>query len=76
MPYITKKQEKVITHEPTETIMVKWDGTRFAVLTIKLPMHRYLKPRKHYATEIVLLNPREARELTQFIEEVLNGKGV
>ena len=57
--------EKIITDTVGEKIIVKWDGTRFSLVS---------ETGESYDTTVVILNPREMGELIQFVmnQEVYN----
>ena len=52
-------REKIITDEPEESITIRWDGVRFALVQeLKTPEDTYKKT--------LILNPREMMEIVQF----------
>lgn len=53
--------EKIITDNPSEQLVVRWDGVRFAILTIKKD------GRVGYAKDCILLNPKEMTDLIKFV---------
>lgn len=56
--------KKVITNEIEERIEVKWDGVRFGVVKTMKP-----EPEMPQSFSIIILNPREAQEIANFINE-------
>ena len=51
-------ERKVITNNKVDKLTVKWDGVRFGIVS-----------GLGYGDDVVILNPREAQEVEDFIHE-------
>ncbi len=49
-------EEKLITSNPEQTLKITWDGERFSFIELGRKI-----------SKVIILNPREAREVQKFI---------
>ncbi len=59
---------KIITDDAEEKIIAKWDRERLAILRF------YKKKGAVILNNMIVFNPREMRELIEFIESCLKGE--
>lgn len=59
-------ENKVITANPFETLEIKWDGERFALVHHSVVGYHNSSSK----TKTIILNPREMKEIVNFVKEV------
>lgn len=57
---------KVLTDNTSETILVRWDGARFVLMTEKMDSPHPIPK------SVIILNPREMQDQVDFAVPILN----